>query len=402
MKIRPPSASSRERGFSRDSGSAGPSVAQLATPMNRFSRHGLIPGFDQQRLLDASILVVGAGAIGNEVLKNLALMGFGAVHIIDPDSIEETNLCRSVLFDERDVGRPKAEVAAEACRRLFPSGRFSWSQETFWRWASLARLRRFTAVIAATDGFESRLQINQLCRLAPVDFINAAVDARHACVEAFPFRADPASACYGCSLPRTVLGDISARRSCAGLRRAALNEQRVPTTAITASYAGAGATAALLGEVLQDACRPSGAVRRFFDTVDPRGSSVAFIERVASCSECPGGHPLARIDCGPTVGELSSGWSRGADSDLALSNPVVLWSVCKGCGERRDFCTAAADTDISILDCTRCGPGTVRVEMRDQLSPDEMARLPRSMRLPVKYATYLRPEGMVLLEISYP
>ena len=64
--------------------------------------------------------MVGAGALGNEVLKNLALVGVGEIYLIDFDQIEKSNLTRSVLFRQRDCGRPKAEAAAEAVRDLNP------------------------------------------------------------------------------------------------------------------------------------------------------------------------------------------------------------------------------------------------------------------------------------------
>ena len=66
------------------------------------------------------MLVVGAGALGNEIIKNLALLGVGRVFVADRDRIERSNLSRSVLFREADCGRSKAEVAAERARELFP------------------------------------------------------------------------------------------------------------------------------------------------------------------------------------------------------------------------------------------------------------------------------------------
>src|SRR2546430_799494 len=87
---------------------------------DRFDRLRRIPWWDQDRLRKAKVLVLGAGALGNEILKNLALMGVGNLFIADIGNVETSNLSRSVLFRERDAGRPKAVVAAETVRDIYP------------------------------------------------------------------------------------------------------------------------------------------------------------------------------------------------------------------------------------------------------------------------------------------
>src|SRR5205823_2137802 len=87
---------------------------------DRYSRLRLIGWWDQERLRAARILVVGAGALGNEVLKNLALVGVGRIWVVDFDTVEQSNLTRSILFREADHGRGKALAAAEALRKINP------------------------------------------------------------------------------------------------------------------------------------------------------------------------------------------------------------------------------------------------------------------------------------------
>jgi adenylyltransferase/sulfurtransferase len=87
---------------------------------DRYSRLRLIPWWDQEKLRTARTMVVGAGAIGNELLKNLALLGIGHIFAIDMDRIENSNLTRSILFRQKDEGRYKAEVAAERVREINP------------------------------------------------------------------------------------------------------------------------------------------------------------------------------------------------------------------------------------------------------------------------------------------
>ena len=68
----------------------------------------------------AKIVVIGAGALGNEIIKNLALLGIGNVFIADIDRIENSNLSRSVLYRESDAGGFKATVAARAAKEIYP------------------------------------------------------------------------------------------------------------------------------------------------------------------------------------------------------------------------------------------------------------------------------------------
>src|SRR5215470_634043 len=85
---------------------------------DRFSRLRLISWWDQKKIAQCRLLVIGAGALGNEILKNAALLGFTQVIVVDLDRIEESNLSRSVLYRAEDVGRFKADAAASAYRSL--------------------------------------------------------------------------------------------------------------------------------------------------------------------------------------------------------------------------------------------------------------------------------------------
>src|SRR3954462_13423177 len=91
---------------------------------DRYGRLRLIPWWRQERLAEARVLVVGAGALGNEVLKNLSLLGVGTVVVIDLDAVEPSNLSRSVLFRLEDGGRSKAEVAATRAGEINPEVTF--------------------------------------------------------------------------------------------------------------------------------------------------------------------------------------------------------------------------------------------------------------------------------------
>ena len=79
-------------------------ILSLAQEEDRFARFKLINWWEQEKLQKAKVLVVGSGALGNEIIKNLALLGIGNIFIADMDYIENSNLSRSILFREKNNG----------------------------------------------------------------------------------------------------------------------------------------------------------------------------------------------------------------------------------------------------------------------------------------------------------
>ncbi|KAJ1720585.1 NEDD8 activating enzyme [Coemansia erecta] len=113
----------------------------------------------QQLLSEAKVLVIGAGGLGCEILKNLAMSGFKDIHVIDMDTIDISNLNRQFLFRKADVGKPKAEVAAEFIRRRSPevsvTAHFKRIQEM-----SEEFYLSFTLIVCGLDSIEARRWIN--------------------------------------------------------------------------------------------------------------------------------------------------------------------------------------------------------------------------------------------------
>jgi molybdopterin/thiamine biosynthesis adenylyltransferase/rhodanese-related sulfurtransferase len=171
-----------------------------ARRLRRYSRHLLIPevGLEgQERLLAARVLVVGAGGLGSPVLQYLAAAGVGRIGIVDDDVVDETNLQRQTIFATADVGRPKAEVAAERVLALNPqvaTDAFGLRLD-----ASNARdlVRPYDVVVDATDTFGSRYAVNDACRLEGKPDVYGSIFRFDGQVSVFA----PGGPCYRCIYP---------------------------------------------------------------------------------------------------------------------------------------------------------------------------------------------------------
>ena len=367
----------------------------------RYQRHSLVDWFDQARLVASSVLVVGAGAVGNEVLKNLCLLGVGRIHIVDFDRIEEHNLTRTILYRAGDVGKFKAETAAAACRELDPEVQVTFSNADFWTALSLADLVGFQAVLCCVDNFEARLRLNQLCLLTQVDFFNAGIDSRHVSVELYPFGSRAACACYECWLPPGVYATMRQRYSCGWLKRVALAERKVPTTAITSSLAGASLVSLLLQRICDHPDRLGGSLKYSLDTIT-LASSVAVIGTFDVCPACSG-QPAAthryRVRRHSVNNELAG---RILNSDLMvfLSEPIVLDSRCNQCDRKTDYFDLAAKFDERIAECPDCGQRSNVLRIVDALPFAELVRAFRDRPLPVKFVFFNDHDQKFLLELE--
>lgn len=204
---------------------------QAATAGNeRDSTLRLIDWFSIERVRSAKILVVGAGAIGNEVLKNLALLGIGNIFIIDKDTIERSNLTRSVLYRETDCGQPKALVAARAVQGINSNVKARWLVGDVRFDLGLGLIRSMDVVIAGLDNVLARDKLNSLCFTAGRHWIDAGIGVLdgQVCVYS-PQR----GACYACYYSDKQL--LMIQRSCAVIASRFEKEGKVATTPTIAS-----------------------------------------------------------------------------------------------------------------------------------------------------------------------
>ncbi|MBN1918374.1 MAG: ThiF family adenylyltransferase [Verrucomicrobia bacterium] len=202
----------------------------------RFARLEAIEWWNQPLLKAACVLVVGAGALGNEVIKNLALLGVGRLVIVDMDRVELSNLSRSVLFSEADEGLPKAECAARRARDIYPGLDAIPLVGNVLADVGLGFFRSAQVVVGALDNREARVFVNSVCARVGRPLIDGGIEVLNGIVRGF---APPTTACYECTMSQTDWDLLNKRRSCSLLARRALNEGGTPTTPTTASVVGA-------------------------------------------------------------------------------------------------------------------------------------------------------------------
>jgi molybdopterin/thiamine biosynthesis adenylyltransferase len=147
------------------------------------------------RLARARVLVVGVGGIGSPAALALARAGVGELGLVDPDVVEPSNLHRQPLYDDADVGCPKADVAAERLTAEAPRLRVHAWRERFPAAASAAALPGFDVVVDGTDSIAAKFAVNDAAVAAGVPLVHAGVLGFRAQL----FTVLPgASACYRC------------------------------------------------------------------------------------------------------------------------------------------------------------------------------------------------------------
>ena len=124
----------------------------------------LLSWFKKDRVKNARVLVAGAGALGNEVVKNLALFGVGHIYVADFDRIELSNLTRSVLFREEDAYSHayKAEIVAKRAMEINPQIRVTPIVGNLFSEVGFGLYRRADVVIGCLDSRIARYQLNRL------------------------------------------------------------------------------------------------------------------------------------------------------------------------------------------------------------------------------------------------
>jgi molybdopterin/thiamine biosynthesis adenylyltransferase/rhodanese-related sulfurtransferase len=171
----------------------------------RYGRHLAIPGIGeegQRKLLDAKVLLVGAGGLGSPAAYYLAAAGVGTLRILDDDRVDRSNLQRQILHADDRIGMPKAESARRTLNALNPGVRVEAIEERLSAANADAHLAGCAVVVDGTDNFATRYLVNDACLRQGVPNVHGSIFRFEGQVSTFwpqyPLRRGP---CYRCVFP---------------------------------------------------------------------------------------------------------------------------------------------------------------------------------------------------------
>lgn len=319
--------------------------------------------FPKRRVSSLSAAVVGAGALGNEVIKSLGLIGFGRIVVIDPDTIEASNLTRSVFFSYyKRIGVNKAEAIAEVCSQLFPDTRFD-ALPLEVADVGFQDLSGLDVIFSCVDSDLARLEVAYISTRLDLPVSDAGLGAENYSRGRVSWFGGRASACYSCLLPRQNRREILSLsdapvRSC--WASPSDESDALPGTPMMAAIVGSMQVDLGLRSLLAGNRTEGWSVEL---SLDPSPVTARFVLRKSvSCPFHDKTHKLvgAPADLRSTVRELLDTFD-GADPVLVLDWPVCASAVCADCLHRwAPLRRLAAFRRRGV--CPQCGSRRVREE----------------------------------------
>ena len=169
--------------------------------VQRYSRHLILPDVGmvgQEKLKQASALIVGAGGLGSPVAMYLAAVGIGRLGIVDYDVVDVTNLQRQIIHGTKDIGRPKLASAKERILDINPHVQVDLYEVPFTSANALEIARPYDIIIDGTDNFPTRYLVNDVCVLLGKPNAYGSIFRFEGQVSVFAHQDGP---CYRCLYP---------------------------------------------------------------------------------------------------------------------------------------------------------------------------------------------------------
>ncbi len=321
---------------------------------DRLGTFDFISWWDRDKVADAKVLVVGAGALGNEVVKNLTLMGVGQILVIDFDTIEAANLSRSVLFRETDTKRKKSQVVAARAKELNPQTRIQYLHGDVTTELGLGIVRRMDVVIGCLDNREARLAINRFSHWMGKPWVDGAIQELLGLVRVF---VPGKGACYECTLTEQARRDLAVRYSCPLLARQNILLGKVPTTPTIASIIGAMQSQEAL-KLIHDMDVEAGKVIHY-NGLTNHMHTTAYTHQEDCESHWIYGDitelPLRAETA--TIQELLKiiKIDLGDEAVIELDQEIVLELVCASCSKAENTIKPMSEVSFEAAHCPNCG-----------------------------------------------
>jgi sulfur-carrier protein adenylyltransferase/sulfurtransferase len=170
--------------------------------VRRYARHIILPGIGgdgQRKLMDASVLVIGAGGLGSPAAMYLAAAGVGTIGLVDFDRVELSNLQRQLLHDTDDVGRPKVESARDRLADLNPNVEVHAHKILLSSENAFDVLGGYDVVVDGTDNFPVRYLVNDATQMLGKPLVYGSIYQWEG--QASVFLPGPDTPCYRCLFP---------------------------------------------------------------------------------------------------------------------------------------------------------------------------------------------------------
>ena len=168
--------------------------------VQRYSRHIIMPqvgSSGQRKLLDAKVLIIGAGGLGSPVAVYLALAGVGMIGIVDFDTVDVTNLQRQILHQNNDIGRRKVESAKETINAYNPDVEVVLHEEPITSENAMEIISGYDVVVNGADNFPARYLINDASYLSDKPLVDGSILIFDGQASVFI----PGNGCYRCLFP---------------------------------------------------------------------------------------------------------------------------------------------------------------------------------------------------------
>lgn len=329
----------------------------LQIPNLKTDRSGtfqLISWWEREKVEKARVMVVGAGALGNEVVKNLALMGVGHILIIDFDTVEMANLSRSVLFRESDSSRDKAEVAAARVKELNPNVKVQYLHGDISNQVGLGIFRRMDVIIGCLDNREARLAVNRFAYWVGKPWVDGAIQELYGLVRVF---IPGQGACFECSLTEQARRDLAVRYSCPLLARENVLLGKVPTTPTIASIIGAMQAQEAL-KLIHGMPVQAGKVTHFNGLTNEMHTSAYTAREDCESHWSYGEISELPLSAGTTtLADLAriAQSDLGPDTVIELDQELILSLTCPQCGTHEEILKPMSQVGFKAAHCPACG-----------------------------------------------